>query len=58
MYVTETFAAVLAIGSNNEFACDYMGQTETAKNYGLMRMFLLRRTENSSATTAVLDFER
>ena len=58
VYVTETFAAVLAMGSNNEFACDYVGQTETAKNYGLMRMFLLRRTGNSSATTVVLDFER
>lgn len=58
VYVTETFAAVLAIGSNNEFACDYVGQTEAAKNYGLMRMFLLRRTENSNATTVVLDFER
>ena len=58
VYVTETFAAVLAMGSHNEFACDYVGQTETAKNYGLMRMFLLRRTEDSTATTMVLDFER
>jgi class 3 adenylate cyclase len=58
VYVTETFAAVLAIGSHNEFACDYVGQTEAAKNYGLMRMFLLRRTGNSSATTVVLNFER
>lgn len=58
VYVTETFAAVLAIGRNNAFACDYVGQTETAKNYGSMRMFLLRRTENSSATTMVLDFEK
>lgn len=58
VYVTETFAAVLAISSKNEFACDYVGQTETAKNYGLMRMFLLRRTEDSDATTVVLDFER
>lgn len=57
VYVTETFAAVLAIGSKNEFACDYVGQTETAKNYGLMRMFLLRRTEDSNATTVILNFE-
>ncbi|MBU0542007.1 MAG: adenylate/guanylate cyclase domain-containing protein [Gammaproteobacteria bacterium] len=57
VYVTETFAAVLAIDSNNQFACDYVGQTEAAKNYGLMRMFLLRRTEDRNATTVVLNFE-
>ena len=28
---------------NAEFACDYVGMTEAAKNYGPMRMFLLRR---------------
>lgn len=44
--------------SKNELACDYVGQTEAAKNYGLMCMFLLRRTGNSSATTVVLNFER
>jgi len=58
VYVTETFAAVLAIDSKHEFACDYVGQTQAAKSYGVMRMFLLRRTENSDATTVVLDFER
>ena len=41
VYVTETLAAVLAI-HNAAFACDYVGMTEAAKNYGPMRMFLLR----------------
>ncbi|MGC2203105.1 MAG: adenylate/guanylate cyclase domain-containing protein [Stellaceae bacterium] len=44
VYVTETLAAVLAIHNADEFTCDYVGMTEAAKNYGPMRMFLLRRT--------------
>ena len=44
VYVTETLAAVLAIHNAAEFACDYVGMTESAKHYGAMRMFLLRRT--------------
>ena len=43
VYVTETFAAVLALYNGDEFACDYVGMTEAAKHYGAMRMFLLRR---------------
>jgi len=43
VYVTETFAAVLAIHNAAEFICDYVGMTEAAKHYGTMRMFLLRR---------------
>jgi class 3 adenylate cyclase len=43
VYVTETFAAVLALHNAAEFVCDYVGMTETAKKYGRMRMFLLRR---------------
>jgi class 3 adenylate cyclase len=44
VYVTETLAAVLAIHNAAEFACDHVGMTEAAKDYGRMRMFLLRRT--------------
>ena len=43
VYVTETFAAVLAIHNAAEFTCDYVGMTEAAKDYGKMRMVLLRR---------------
>jgi class 3 adenylate cyclase len=43
VYVTETMAAVLAIHNAAEFGCDYVGMTESAKGYGRMRMFVLRR---------------
>jgi hypothetical protein len=43
VYVTETLAAVLALHNAAEFVCDYVGMTEAAKQYGRMRMFLLRR---------------
>jgi len=43
VYVTETLAAVLALHNAAEFACDYVGMTEAAKDYGKMRMFSLRR---------------
>ena len=43
VYVTETMAAVLALYNSREFACEYVGSTEAAKNYGALRMFLLRR---------------
>ena len=42
VYVTETFAAALALEHSEEFACDYVGMTKAAKEYGTMRMFLLR----------------
>jgi len=42
VYVTETFAAALALEHSEKFACDYVGMTEAAKSYGSMRMFLLR----------------
>jgi class 3 adenylate cyclase len=42
VYVTETFAAALALEHSERFTCDYVGMTETAKGYGTMRMFLLR----------------
>ena len=43
VYVTETFAAVLALHNAGQFSCDYVGNTEMAKHYGRLRMFLLRR---------------
>ncbi len=43
VYVTETFAAALGFEHGDEFACDYVGMTESAKKYGAMRMFLLRQ---------------
>jgi class 3 adenylate cyclase len=43
IYVTETMAAFLEVESSERFVCDYVGYTTAAKNYGRMRMFLLRR---------------
>jgi class 3 adenylate cyclase len=43
VYVTETFAAALEFECGDEFGCDYVGMTESAKKYGAMRMFLLHR---------------
>ena len=43
VYVTETFAAALEFECGDEFSCDYVGMTESAKKYGAMRMFLLHR---------------
>lgn len=42
VYVTETFAAVLALEHSDRFACDYVGMTAAAKGAGTMRMFALR----------------
>jgi len=47
VYVTETLAAVLAIHNAHEFECQYVGMTRAAKRYGKMRMFLLRRANES-----------
>jgi hypothetical protein len=43
VYVTETMAAVLALHNSAEYDCELVGNTEAAKNYGALRMFLLRR---------------
>ena len=58
VYVTETFAALLALKCPAEFACDYVGYTEMAKHYGRFRMFLLRRASASSGPAVLGDIER
>jgi hypothetical protein len=45
IYVTEAFAAILALHNADEFACDYVGVTKAAKRYKAMRMFALRQRE-------------
>jgi len=42
VYVTEPFAAALALEESTEFSCEYVGQLPAAKNYGTMRMHVLR----------------
>jgi len=58
VYVTETFAAVLALHNAAEFSCDYVGNTEMAKHYGRLRMFLLRRAGDGKGPPVLGDIER
>lgn len=50
VYVSDTFAAALALGGTAEFEVDYVGVTALAKNFGDLRMFLLRRNLEQPAT--------
>jgi class 3 adenylate cyclase len=43
IYVTEPFAATLALEGGNEFRCDYVGRVPLAKKYGSFRMYRLSR---------------
>jgi class 3 adenylate cyclase/tetratricopeptide (TPR) repeat protein len=58
VYVTETFAAVLALYNAGTFSCDYVGITEMAKHYGNLRMFLLRRAGDGKGPAVLGDIER
>jgi class 3 adenylate cyclase len=43
VYVTEPFAAALALTAQADLACDYVGHLPAAKDFGRMRMYRLRR---------------
>jgi class 3 adenylate cyclase/tetratricopeptide (TPR) repeat protein len=43
VYVTEPFAAALALDGQGEFSCDYVGHMPAAKDFGRLRMYRLRR---------------
>ncbi|MBV8181222.1 MAG: adenylate/guanylate cyclase domain-containing protein [Mycobacterium sp.] len=58
VYVTETFAAMLALHNAGQFSCDYVGNTEMAKHYGRLRMFLLRRAGDGKGPPVLGDIER
>lgn len=58
VYVTETFAAMLALYNADQFSCDYVGNTEMAKHYGRLRMFLLRRASDGKGPPVLGDIER
>jgi class 3 adenylate cyclase len=49
VYVTEAFAAALELQQVSEFACDYVGHLPTAKDYGRLRMYRLRRRFRSAS---------
>jgi hypothetical protein len=44
VYVTEPFAAALALSGTEGLGCDYVGHMPAAKDYGRLRMYRLRRT--------------
>jgi class 3 adenylate cyclase len=58
VYVTETFAAMLALHHADQFSCDYVGNTEMAKHYGRLRMFLLHRAGEGVGPAVLGDIER
>jgi tetratricopeptide (TPR) repeat protein len=43
VYVTEPFAAALALEGSGEFLCDYVGHMPAAKDFGRLRMHRLHR---------------
>ncbi len=43
VFVTEPFAAILALEAGNAFHCQYVGQVEFAKGYGKFPIYRLRR---------------
>jgi len=43
VYVTEQFAAALAMEAPDDFVCRYVGPIQLAKGYGALRMYLLKR---------------
>lgn len=45
VYVTEAFAARLALEAPDRFAIDYAGEVELAKRYGKYRLFSLRKNK-------------
>jgi class 3 adenylate cyclase len=47
VYVTEPFAAAIALGGGSETRCDYVGHLPSAKDFGRMRMYRLRRAGRS-----------
>ena len=43
VYVTEPFAAALALAKDTAFRCEYVGHMAAAKDYGAMRMYVVTR---------------
>jgi class 3 adenylate cyclase/tetratricopeptide (TPR) repeat protein len=48
VYVTDHFASTLALDPKDEFECEYVGEIPMAKDYGNLKMYLLRRMANAS----------
>ena len=50
VYVSEPFAALLALEAPGRFSTDYVGQTELHKRFGAMRLFALQRARRLKAS--------
>ena len=48
VYVTEPFAADLALSQDTPFRCEYVGHMAAAKDYGTMRMYVVKRRYTAS----------
>ena len=49
VYVTEVFAAALELAGASDVRCDYVGHLPTAKDYGKLRMYRVRRPAGTGA---------
>lgn len=45
VYVTHPFAALTALEASELFSCEYVGHVPTAKDYGILPMFVLKRRQ-------------
>jgi len=50
VFVTEAFAALLALERPDGYVCEYVGRVPTAKSFGPMPMYLLRRNLPAAPT--------
>jgi Tetratricopeptide Repeats-Sensor len=48
VYVTEPFAAALALDGDDRFSCDYVGHMPAAKGYARLRMYTLRAVSGAA----------
>lgn len=52
VYVTEAFAASLALDRTGRFATEYVGHIPAAKDWGRLRVYVLRRAPDAPPVTA------
>jgi hypothetical protein len=50
IYTTSTFAALAMLSGSNSFECQYVGTLPTAKQFGDMPLFALRRKDAISVS--------
>ena len=55
-YVTEAFAAALASLPGTPFACDYLGEVDTAKGFGRLSLYALRAGRLNFTVTSGVGF--